>query len=126
MFLIIPPQSYLGLVWHGGEPGSFFNWLPNFLHLSDVDPDGYFAGGITFGHLWFIIHLFFYSLLALPIIMFLRRGAGRKVVGGLARLASKPVMILLFGIFTLPAMFDPRHRRRQPRSSWVSPSCSGT
>ncbi len=107
LFLVVPPQSYLGFLSHGGDPGSYFAWYPNFLHLSDVDPDGYFAGGITFGHLWFIIHLFFYSILALPIVLFLRKSAGRRVVDFLARLAGKPVVILLFAVFTIPAMFVP-------------------
>ncbi len=107
LVLLIPPQSYLGILSHGGEPGSFFNWLPTFFHLSEVDPDGYFMGGLTFGHLWFIIHLFFYSIIALPIVLFLRRGAGRWVIDFLARLATKPVVILLFGVFALPATLVP-------------------
>ena len=107
LILIIPPQSYLGLLSHGGAPGSFFNWLPSFFHLSDVDPDGYFAGGLTFGHLWFIFHLFFYSVCLLPIVLFLRKGRGKKVVDFLARLATKPGVILLFGVFTLPAVLIP-------------------
>ena len=107
LVFLIPPQSYLGLLSHGGDPGSFFNWLPNFFHLSEVDPDGYFMGGLTFGHLWFIIHLFFYSLIALPIVLFLRRGAGRRLVGLLAVAATKPAVILLFGAVLLPALFVP-------------------
>jgi peptidoglycan/LPS O-acetylase OafA/YrhL len=95
------------MAWHGGEPGSFFTWLPTFFHLSDVDPDGYFAGGLTFGHLWFIFHLFLYSLVFLPIVLFLKRGFGRKIVDLLARAATKPVVILAFGLFTLPSLFIP-------------------
>jgi len=92
---------------HGGEPGSFFNWLPTFFHLSSVDPDGYFMGGLTFGHLWFIFHLFLYSLILLPVVLYLRRGAGRRIVDLLARAATKPVVILLFGLLATPAMFVP-------------------
>jgi peptidoglycan/LPS O-acetylase OafA/YrhL len=107
LIVLIPPQSYLGMAWHGGEPGTFFNWLPTFFHLDPVDLDGYFAGGLTFGHLWFICHLFLYSLVFLPIVLLLKRGFGRKMVGLLARAAAKPVVILAFGLFTLPSLLIP-------------------
>lgn len=107
LVVLIPPQSYLGLLGHGGEPGSFFNWLPTFFQLHEADMDGYFMGGMTFGHLWFIIHLFFYSLILLPLVLFLRRGAGRRIVDLLARAATKPLVILTFGLLATPAMFVP-------------------
>ncbi|MBN1320818.1 MAG: acyltransferase family protein [Thermoleophilia bacterium] len=107
LVVLIPPQSYLGMLGHGGEPGSFFNWLPTFFHLDPVDPDGYFAGGLTFGHLWFIIHLFLYSIILLPLVLFLRRGAGKRLVDLLARAATKPVVILTFGLLATPAMLVP-------------------
>jgi glucans biosynthesis protein C len=107
IFLLVAPQSYLGLLNHGGNPGSYFSWYPNFLRLNSADIDGYFLGGHTWGHLWFIIHLFFYSLIALPLFVFLKNKAGRRVVDFLARIASKPGVILLFGLFTLPAAFVP-------------------
>jgi glucans biosynthesis protein C len=107
VFLLVAPQSYIGLLDHGGNPGSYFSWYPNFLHLKTGDMDGYFLGGHTWGHLWFIIHLFFYSLIALPVFVLLRKKTGRRVVDFLARIASKPVVILLFGLFTVPAALVP-------------------
>jgi glucans biosynthesis protein C len=107
IFLLIAPQSYLGLVSHGGQPGSFFHWYPDFLNVNTADIDAYFMGGMTFGHLWFIIHLFFYSLIALPVFVFLRKKTGKRVVDFLARIAGRPVVILLFGLFTLPAALIP-------------------
>ena len=59
------------------------------------------------GHLWFIVHLLLYSLLALPLMLFLRRGAGRRVVDGLARAATVPGAILLFAVALIPAMSVP-------------------
>jgi glucans biosynthesis protein C len=107
LIVLIPPQSYLGFIGHGAQAGPFFSWLPTFFHLSPVDPDGYFAGGLTFGQLWFIFHLFLYSMILLPVILFLKRGAGRRIVDLMARLASKPGMILAFGILSLPALMVP-------------------
>jgi peptidoglycan/LPS O-acetylase OafA/YrhL len=108
LVVLIPPQSYLGMAWHGGEPGAFFTWLPTFFHLAENDLDGYFAGGMTFGHLWFIIHLFIYSLMLLPIVLFLKKGFGRKIVALLARAAGKPAVILALGLLTLPCLFIPQ------------------
>ncbi len=105
LVLLIPPQSYLGAVSHGNDPGSFFAWFPHFFHLNSADEGGYFLGGLTFGQLWFIFHLFIYSLVALPIFLFLRRGAGRKLVGLLARAATKPGVILLFAALAIPAIW---------------------
>jgi peptidoglycan/LPS O-acetylase OafA/YrhL len=107
LVVLIPPQSYLGLVGHSGEAVSVFSWFPTFFRLNEADLSGYFLGGMTFGHLWFIVHLFFYSLIALPIVLFLRRGAGRYVVRFLAWLAAKPAAILLFGLFLAPAVLVP-------------------
>lgn len=107
LVILIPPQTYLGLLGHGGEAGSYFTWLPTFFHLDPADLDGYFAGGFTFGHLWFIFHLFLYSLILLPVVLLLKRGRGRRFVNVLAKAASKPFVILAFGLLTLPAMFVP-------------------
>ena len=107
IFVLVAPQSYLGLLNHGGDAGSYLSWYPNFLSLNGDDPDGYFNGGHTWGHLWFIVHLFFYSLIALPLFVFLRKKSGRRAVDFLARIASRPVVILLFGLITLPAKLVP-------------------
>jgi peptidoglycan/LPS O-acetylase OafA/YrhL len=107
LLVLIPPQSYLGLLSHSGSAPGFFQWLPDFFQLNGDDMDGYFLGGHTWGHLWFIIHLFFYALLVLPVMLFLRRGTGTRVVDLLARAASAPGVILLFAVALVPAMFAP-------------------
>jgi peptidoglycan/LPS O-acetylase OafA/YrhL len=107
LLVLIPPQSYLGLVSHSGDAPGYLGWLPDFFHLNGADLDGYFLGGHTWGHLWFIAHLLVYSLLALPVLLFLRRGAGRRLVEALARAVSVPGVILLFALALVPAMDVP-------------------
>jgi glucan biosynthesis protein C len=107
LLVLIPPQSYFGLLSHSGSAPAYFQWLPEFFHLNAADLDGYFLGGHTWGHLWFIVHLLLYSLLALPLMLFLRRGAGRRVVAAIARAATVPGVILLFALALVPAMFVP-------------------
>ena len=111
LLVLIPPQSYLGLLSHSGSAPAYFQWLAEFFHLNAADLDGYFLGGHTWGHLWFIAHLLLYSLLALPLMLFLRRGAGRRVVAAIARAATLPGVILLFALALVPAMFGRRSRR---------------
>lgn len=107
LLVLIPPQSYIGLLSHQGSAPAFFNWLPDFFRLNSADMDGYFLGGHTWGHLWFIVHLFFYALLALPVMLFLRRGAGKRVVDLLARAAGRRGVILVFAAALAPAALVP-------------------
>ncbi len=107
LLVLIPPQSYLGLLSHSGDAPGYFDWLPSFFRLNGEDMDGYFLGGHTWGHLWFIAHLLVYALVALPVMLFLRRGAGRRVVGALARAATVPGVILVFAVLLAPLQTAP-------------------
>lgn len=78
VLVLIPPQSYLGLRNHSDYAESFWHWFPNFFQLIPEDMDGYFLGGHTWGHLWFIAHLFLYSLAALPLLLCLKPGPAAK------------------------------------------------
>jgi peptidoglycan/LPS O-acetylase OafA/YrhL len=68
----------------------------------------YTAVGLTYGHLWFILFLFAISLVALPLILLLRTGGGRRAMAGLAGYLQKGAAILLlalplpFVLFLLP------------------------
>jgi peptidoglycan/LPS O-acetylase OafA/YrhL len=53
------------------------------------------------GHLWFIAYLFGFSLIALPLFLYLRRESGQRVIDRLAGFFSRPGVIFLFAI---PAM----------------------
>jgi glucan biosynthesis protein C len=96
VLVLIPPQSYLGLLSHSDYTRSFFSWYPNFFTPQSDDINGYFMGGHTWGHLWFIFHLFVYSLVAIPLFLYLNGESGRRLIGRLAGVFSKPGVILLF------------------------------
>jgi peptidoglycan/LPS O-acetylase OafA/YrhL len=99
LLVIVPPQSYYGLLGHTGYSGSYFEWYPNFFSINTSDMDGYFLGGFTPAHLWFIAFLFIFSLLALPLFLYLRRrDSGKRLTGWLAAFFSLPGMILLLAI----------------------------
>jgi peptidoglycan/LPS O-acetylase OafA/YrhL len=99
LLVIVPPQSYFGLIGHTGYSGSYFEWYPNFFSINSTDMDGYFLGGFTLAHLWFILFLFVFSLIALPLFLYLRRReSGKRLTGWLAAFFSLPGAILLLAI----------------------------
>jgi len=53
-------------------------------------------GGFTLGHLWFLVWLFAFSLVALPVLLFLRGRSGNRFIGWLAKLSERPGVIFLF------------------------------
>jgi glucan biosynthesis protein C len=98
VLVLVPPQSYLGLRNHSNYSGSFLQWYPSFFKINAADLDGYFLGGFTPAHLWFIFYLFVFALVALPLFLFLRSASGQKVVGWLGAFCSWPGTILLLAV----------------------------
>lgn len=92
--LVVPPQGYFALKMHGGEPGNYLDFLldyfPDFSDLS-----GYF-GSFTPAHLWFILYLFAFSLIALPLFRWLTQHQDSASVRNVTRLLSRsPLFIAL-------------------------------
>lgn len=70
MAVITPPQVYFERLLSGMiEPGYLSFWPASL--LSGPYPSGH----LTWNHLWFILYLFLYSVLALPVLIALRKGA---------------------------------------------------
>lgn len=107
VLVIIPPQSYLGVLSHSGQSIPFFKWFPQFFALQGDDPDGYFLGGHTWGHLWFIVHLFIYSLAALPLFLFFNRESGQMLIKRLAAIFKHPAGFFLPPLVIMIASADP-------------------
>ena len=99
LLVVVPPQSYFGLLSHTSYSGSYLAWYPSYFRINPADMDGYLMGGFALGHLWFILLLFVFSLVALPLFLWLkRRDSGRRVVGWLAAFFSLPGVFLLLAI----------------------------
>jgi len=97
ILVLVPPMSYLGLLNHSDYSQPFIAWFPNFFHLQIEDLNGFFLGGLTTGHLWFILHLLVYSLIALPLFLYFNRDSGRRWLERIAGILMKPaVLFLLF------------------------------
>lgn len=82
--VLVAPQVYLERVWRGQFTGSFIAFYPHF--FEGVYPQG----NLSWHHLWFLAHLFGYSMLALPLFRFLQQDRGRRVLRWAARVAGGP------------------------------------
>ena len=87
ILVIVPPQLYIEIL--GFRGASYIDFYPKYF-------DSQYTGGFDMGHLWFIAFLFGYSLLALPLFLFLKGESGRRVLDKLGQFFSIPGMIFLF------------------------------
>lgn len=105
IFILSPPQVYLERLsnpdrgvapWSRGQfLGSFWEFIPY-----------YFQGWYLFGgnfawmgiHLWYLLTLFLFSLLLLPLFLAIKQGKGRKLLEKLAIVLANPMVVFLFGL----------------------------
>jgi len=93
IFVVIAPlQVYLERISHKQFEGSFWSFYPHYF-------EGWFGLGGNFAwmgvHLWYLEFLFVFSVITLPLFLYLRSSSGGRVVGSLTRLLNKPWMIFL-------------------------------
>jgi peptidoglycan/LPS O-acetylase OafA/YrhL len=96
---LVPIQLYMDRL---NTPGYSLNY-PQFYgqFLDDwthIIQHRIFGRGFQYwGHLWFLLYLLAVSLILLPLLSWLRHGAGRRYSAQLARLATRPLGLLLLG-----------------------------
>ncbi|MBD3880421.1 acyltransferase family protein [Phormidium tenue FACHB-886] len=81
--VLVPPLVYYHLLSNPSYHASYVQFYPQF--FNGIRP----AGNFEWGHLWFVIYLFVFSLLALPLFLHLR-GTGTQWQAKLAALMEKP------------------------------------
>ena len=97
--LLSPVQFYLEWLHKGWYQGPFLAFIPllvsDRLHLlaSTFSPRIFEALG---SHLWFLGFLFTFSLIALPLFLWLKKEPGQKVIAWLGKLGEKRGGLLLF------------------------------
>lgn len=103
---IVPLQVYLHL--KQADPAgnlTYWQFLPRFFSLR-LCPDLVNAfvcpnpatGLFTTAHLWFLKDLFIFSVLLLPLFLYLQGQKGARVIGWLAGFLARPGAILLLGL----------------------------
>lgn len=95
--LLVPCQAYFELVSNGRYSGTLMEFYPYF--LGNILFKGQFSWIIAnIHHLWFLAYLFVFSLVALPLCVYLRGTRGMAWVERLAALCERP------GGFLLPVL----------------------
>lgn len=90
--VIVPPQVYYRLLSNPNYQDSYIQFYPQF--FNGIRPQGNFE----WGHLWFIIYLFIFSLLALPLFLHLRQKNNQNLISNLAAFLEKPGAIFLLAL----------------------------
>ncbi len=67
VLVLVPPQVYYHLLLTSNYKKSYFQFYPQF--FNGIRPTGNFE----WAHLWFIVYLFVFSLVALPVFIYLRQ-----------------------------------------------------
>lgn len=91
IFVLIPPLVYYHLLSNPSYHTSYLEFYPHF--FNGIRPNGNFE----WGHLWFVIYLFTFSLLALPLLLYLRY-SGAQWRTKLAALIEKPGAIFCLAV----------------------------
>lgn len=99
-FVFGPLQVYIERVTHTGYntspfTGSFVEFLPHYFEGTYGDGGSFALQGI---HLWFLYWLFAFSILVLPLFVFLLGNTGRRLIAALASLVEAPGAIFLFAL----------------------------
>src|SRR5688572_19032834 len=83
-FIVVPPQLFFE--WKQDEVfnGTYWEFYPLFFQ------------NITWNHLWFLVYLFVFTFLALPLFIFLRTNAGMRITKSFAVFLSQKNCLHLF------------------------------
>ena len=117
IFVLIPPQVYFERVSHHQFEGSFFQFFPHYF-------DGFYAFGGNFAwmglHLWYLLMLFLFTILTLPLFLYLRQKTGQKFISWLAgKLEFRGIIYLLALPFAiLELVLDPSGIGRRDFGGW--------
>ena len=92
LFVLVPPQVYLSLLSRSRFQGSYFEFYPHF--FNGIRP----AGNFEWAHLWFIVYLFVFSIVALPVFSYLKTAKNDGV----------NLILLALPLALIEAIFRPR------------------
>src|SRR5690554_1982323 len=85
MLVIVPPQVYIERLAEGRFSGGYFDFWP-WEAFEGVYP----TGNLSWHHLWFLPYLLVFSLLLVPIFLYLRRSPHNVFTNWLKRKISTP------------------------------------
>ncbi|NCF67495.1 MAG: acyltransferase family protein [Chloroflexi bacterium] len=105
VLVLIPPQVYIGLHQDPAYSESYWEFLPRFFDVEmslarfpfiiSPAPETML---FEYGQLWFLVVLFGFSLVLIPLFVYLRRPAGRYIVEQSANFFARPWFVFLLAI----------------------------
>lgn len=114
-------QVYLERTTHGQFYGSFIEFIPHYFEGWYPFYGGNFAWmGM---HLWYLELLFLYSVMLLPLLIWLKRGGGQALLNALGKLLALPGLVYLFAlpVVLLLVVLDPQSILGAPSFGGWSP-----
>ncbi len=93
MLVIVPPQIYFERLVSGVEYQNYFHFWGT---VFDFHP--YPQGNFSWHHLWYLMYIFTYSIICLPLFLFFRSEKSKPIINAIEKLVKKPGMILLFAV----------------------------
>ncbi|MGD8779716.1 MAG: acyltransferase [Ignavibacteria bacterium] len=94
MLVIVPPQIYFERLTQNVHYDSYFQFWKTVFDFVPY-PEG---GSLSWHHLWYVLYIFIYSLLALPLLKFLKGNSSQNLKEKIKTFFSKPGRIYLFGL----------------------------
>jgi len=106
ILLIVSFQSWLGALSFGKFSGSFFAFIPQFFtSWNSTWGSPWYLGNFNWGHLWFLLYLFVFSALALPLFLYIQqKGEGSRLLAIAHRFATACLSTTL-PLILLPALW---------------------
>ena len=93
--VLIPVQVWIERVSHGQYEGSFWGWYPRYF-------EGWYGFGGNFAwmglHLWYLEVLFIFSILTLPIFVWLRSEPTQSFNAKVANMLARPYILFLTAV----------------------------
>jgi glucan biosynthesis protein C len=103
VFVLGPLQVYLERLTHGDFSGNFWQFYPHYF-------DGVYGFGGNFAfmglHLWYLMLLFLFSMLALPLMLPSRKTGSSLLTRLSQRLNTSWVLVILFAVIGLGSLFS--------------------
>ncbi|HEX9091908.1 MAG TPA: acyltransferase family protein [Anaerolineales bacterium] len=90
ILVLAPPQVYLDRLTHGKFSGSFFEFIPQFFQ-----PANFAWTGV---HLWYLEYLFVFTLVLLPLFIWLKRSSSQSAIKLLSRYSMPTGAIFLWAV----------------------------
>jgi hypothetical protein len=90
MLVIVPPQIYFERLYRHQFEGSYWDFYPSVFQFVPY-PEG---GSLSWHHLWFVVYLFVYSLIGLPLFLYFRRENGQRLLQKIvSAVSAKPALL---------------------------------